>query len=102
METFESIFRSNISVHKFCSVLIPRVDDRGVGVRIPVEPRFVYYFKSSRPALGPIQPPIQWILGSLSLRVKRPGHETDHSTSTSAEVKKMWVYTSTPPYAFMA
>jgi hypothetical protein len=28
--------------------------------------------------------------------VKRPGREADHSPPTSAEVKKMWVYTSTP------
>jgi hypothetical protein len=27
--------------------------------------------------------------------------EADHSPQTSAEVKKMWIYTSTPPYAFM-
>jgi hypothetical protein len=33
--------------------------------------------------------------------VKRPGREADHSPTTSAEVKKMWIYTSTPPYAFM-
>jgi hypothetical protein len=32
--------------------------------------------------------------------VKRPGREADHSPP-SAEVKKMWIYTSTPPYAFM-
>jgi hypothetical protein len=32
----------------------------------------------------------------------RPGREADHSSPTSAEVKKMWIYTSTPPYAFMA
>jgi hypothetical protein len=30
------------------------------------------------------------------------GCEVDHSPPTSAEVKKMWIYTSTPPYAFMA
>jgi hypothetical protein len=34
--------------------------------------------------------------------IKRPGREADHSPPTSAEVKKMWIYTSTPPYAFMA
>jgi hypothetical protein len=34
--------------------------------------------------------------------VKRPGREVDHSPPTSAEVKKMWIYTSTSPYAFMA
>jgi hypothetical protein len=30
-------------------------------------------------ALGPTQPPIQWVLGALSLGVKRPGREADHS-----------------------
>jgi hypothetical protein len=34
--------------------------------------------------------------------VKRQGREADHSPPTSAEVKKMWIYTSTPPYVFMA
>jgi hypothetical protein len=34
--------------------------------------------------------------------VKRPGREADHSPPTSAEVNKMWIYTSTPPYVFMA
>jgi hypothetical protein len=33
--------------------------------------------------------------------VKRLEPEADHSTPTSAEVKKMWIYISTPPYAFM-
>jgi hypothetical protein len=32
---------------------------------------------------------------SLSPKVKRPGREADHSPPTSAEVKKMWIYTST-------
>jgi hypothetical protein len=34
--------------------------------------------------------------------LKRQGRETDHSSPTSAEVKKMWIYTSIPPYVFMA
>jgi hypothetical protein len=34
--------------------------------------------------------------------VKRPGHVVDLSPPTIAEVKKMWIYTSTPIYAFMA
>jgi hypothetical protein len=33
--------------------------------------------------------------------IMRQGRETDHSPPTSAEVKKMWIYTSTPPYVFM-
>jgi hypothetical protein len=32
----------------------------------------------SRLAVGPTQPPIQWIPGALSLGVKRPGREADH------------------------
>jgi hypothetical protein len=34
--------------------------------------------------------------------VKRPRREADHSPPTSAEVKKTWIYTSPPLYAFMA
>jgi hypothetical protein len=51
-----------------------------------------YFSISSRPALESTQPPVQWVLG-----VKRPGHEADRSPPTSDEVKKMWMYTSTPP-----
>jgi hypothetical protein len=36
-----------------------------------------------------------------SPRVKQPEREADRSPSTSAEVKKTWIYTSVPPYAFM-
>jgi len=56
----------------------------------------------SRPALGPTQPPIQWVRGALFLGVKRPGREADHSPPSSAEVKNAWSYTSTPQYVFMA
>jgi hypothetical protein len=34
--------------------------------------------------------------GALSPGVKRPEREVDHSPLTSAEIKKMWIYTSTP------
>jgi hypothetical protein len=43
---------------------------------------------ASRTALGPSQPPIQWVKGALSLWVKRPGREADHSPPSSAEVKE--------------
>jgi hypothetical protein len=42
----------------------------------------------ARPALGPTQPPIQWVPGALSLGVKRPGREADHSPPSTAEVKE--------------
>jgi hypothetical protein len=43
-----------------------------------------------RTALGLTQPPIQWVQGVLSLRVKRPGREADRSLPSSAEAKE-WV-----------
>jgi hypothetical protein len=51
----------------------------------------------SRPALGPAHPPIRWVPGTLSLGVKWPGLEADHSHPSSAEVKNVWSYTSTSP-----
>jgi hypothetical protein len=62
-------------------------------LKCPVRSRI--FSTSSRPALGSTQPPIQWLPGALSLGVKRPGRGADHSPPTSAEVKKMWIYTST-------
>jgi hypothetical protein len=70
------------------------LDDRGIN-------NFLFS-TSSRPALGPTEPPIQWIPWAVSPGVKRPWRETDHSPPASAEFKKMWIYTFTPPYAFMA
>jgi hypothetical protein len=42
------------------------------------------------------------VTGGFSPGGKRPGREVDHSPPASAEVKIMWIYTSAPPYAFMA
>jgi hypothetical protein len=42
----------------------------------------------SRLALEPTQPPIQWVPGALSMEVKLPGREADHSPPSSAEVKE--------------
>jgi hypothetical protein len=62
----------------------------------------VLFSTSSRSALGPTQPPVQWVQGALSTGVKRQEREADHSSPASAEVKKMWFYTSSPPHAFVA
>jgi hypothetical protein len=57
---------------------------------------------ASRPALGPTQPPIQWVPVSLSLEVNRPGNEADHSLPSSAEVNErveLYLHSSnTPPW----
>jgi hypothetical protein len=42
-------------------------------------------------------PRIQWVPGTLSPRVKRPGREADYLPPTSAEVMNTWIHTSTPP-----
>jgi hypothetical protein len=71
------------------------LDDRGFESRQGLE---IFIFTTvSRPVLGRTQPPIQWVLGALSLGVKLPGREADHSPSSSAEVKNERSYTSTPP-----
>jgi hypothetical protein len=62
----------------------------------------VIFTTVSRTALGPTQPTTQWVPGAISLGVKRPGCEADHSPPSSAEVKNAWSYTSTPQYVFMA
>jgi hypothetical protein len=41
-----------------------------------------------RPALGPTQPPVQWVPRALSLGIKRTGREADHSLPSNAEVKE--------------
>jgi len=51
---------------------------------------------ASRLAPGPTQPPPQWEPGALSPGVKWPGHEANHSPSSSAKFKNAWHYTSTP------
>jgi hypothetical protein len=47
--------------------------------------------------MGSTQPSIQWVPGALSLGVKRPWREADHSSPSSTEVKNEWSYKSTPP-----
>jgi hypothetical protein len=63
----------------------------------PAEAGNFLFTTSSRPALGPTHTPIQWISGTLSLGVKHPGCEADHSTPSSAKVKNAWSSTSNRP-----
>jgi hypothetical protein len=56
----------------------------------------------SRSALGPTQlPSIKWVLGVFR-GLKWLGSEADHLIPTSIERRNVWIYTSTPPCAFMA
>jgi hypothetical protein len=73
------------------------LDDRGVRVQVLVRSRI---FSSS------CRPDRLWsppdFLSSGYQGIKRPGRDADHSPQASTKVKKMWIYTSTHPYAFMA
>jgi hypothetical protein len=77
------------------------LNDRGVGVWVPV---------GSRIFSSPRRPDRLWgpstLLSNgyrdLSPGINWPRHEADPTPPSSAEVKKMWIYTSTPPYAFMS
>jgi hypothetical protein len=74
------------------------LDDRRVGIRVPVASRFF---------ISPQCPGLLWgppnrYRGLIPLGVKRPGREDDHSPPTSDEVKKALIYTFTFPYPFMA
>jgi hypothetical protein len=89
---------SALSWHCSCFFMIPRTRNshkdgwtirvlgfdsrRGLGV--------LFTTAVSRTALGSTQLPIQWIRGTLSLGVKRPEREADHSSPSSAEIKE-WV-----------
>jgi hypothetical protein len=59
-----------------------------IGVRFPAGVGIFLFDSVSRPALGPAQPPIKWVSGALSMRVKRAGREADHSPPSCSEVKE--------------
>jgi hypothetical protein len=65
------------------------LNDRDSRVPFPAGGVGIFLFTTaSRTALGPTQPPIQWIPWTLSLGVKRLGREADHSPPSNAEVKE--------------
>jgi len=66
---------------------VTRLDDK---YPIPGTGRDVFFFffaTASRPALGPTQPPIQWVQGALSPGIKRMGPEAKNSAPFSAEIR---------------
>jgi hypothetical protein len=75
----------------------PGLGNQGIAVRFPAGTRDLFYSTAFRPALGPAQPPIHCVSGTVS-----PGLQADHSPPSSTEVKNTWSWTSTLPYVFMA
>jgi hypothetical protein len=73
----------------------------GLGFESPQRLGILLFTTTSRPVLGPTQPPIQGVPAALSLEVKRPGREADHSRPSSAEVKMRGAIPPLHQYAFM-
>jgi hypothetical protein len=67
-------------------VLSYGLDDRGSRFGFPAGAGNFSLHHRVQTDLGPTQPPIQWVSGALSLGVKRPGREAEHSPLPSAEV----------------
>jgi hypothetical protein len=69
-------------------------------VRVPEEAGNFFFTTASRSAMGPNQPPTQWVPGALSLGVKRPGPEADHSPPPRSRMCE--AIPPLPHYAFKA
>jgi hypothetical protein len=63
------------------------LDNRGSRVRFPVGAGNFSLHHRVQSGSGAHPAPIQWVPGALSLGVKWPGNEADHSFPSSAEVK---------------
>jgi hypothetical protein len=70
------------------------LEGRGVGVRVQVRSRIVS--SPQRPDRLWEPPSLLSNVYRLTPGVKRQGLQADHSPPASAEIKKMWIYTSTP------
>jgi hypothetical protein len=57
---------------------------KGRGAFIKTDLNFIFFLftTASSTAVGPTQPPIQWVQGAV------PGREADHSPPSSAQVKE--------------
>jgi len=75
-------------------VTVLRAELSGVWIHAGAKVFFVAS-KTFRPAVGPAQPPIQWVTGFLSLGSS--GRVSSWPLTSSAEVKNEWSYSSTPP-----
>jgi hypothetical protein len=95
----------NLRIYKPFKITVSR--DSAVGIATSYRVDEVRVPLGTRIFSSPRRPDRFWgppslLSNGLSPGVKRPGHEADYSPPASAEVKKIWIYTSTPPDAFMA
>jgi hypothetical protein len=86
-----------LGIYQYYMLYIHRSQDSSVGISTAYWPdglgsipgRARDFLTASRPALVLTQSPIQWVLGTLSLWVKRRRREADLSPSSSAGVKNV-------------
>jgi hypothetical protein len=89
-------FHLRIWRKKLCSfIFVSNRIDRGFESRQGLG--IFLFTTASKLALGPTQPPTQWVPAALYLGVKRLGRESNHSHPSSTEVKNAWSYTSISP-----
>jgi hypothetical protein len=79
-----NLFFFTIKFSSVCTATGHGLDGRD---SIPGRNKIFLFPIASRPALGPTQPPMQWVQGALSPGVKLARREADHSPPANAEVK---------------
>jgi hypothetical protein len=52
-------------------------------------------------ALGPMKPPVQWVLEILLPGKNGWRYEADHSPASNIDAKNAWSYTFLSPYIFI-
>jgi hypothetical protein len=65
------------------------LDGRG---SIPGKGKIYFFSIKHRPALGPTQTPVNWILGVISQGIKLQGCEIDHSPPPTVRSKMVELY----------
>jgi hypothetical protein len=83
---YQIIIHSSMKNHDSSVDIV--LDDQGCRVQFLAGAGNFSLTTASRMALGATQPLIQWVPGALSLEVKRPGREADHSRPSSAKVNE--------------